>query len=505
LADLEERLAQLTPVLRKLPPASQMLPPMAQYPGYRDDPLGYIADILRVHLTPGQQQVVEALQAPPRKVLVSSGHSVGKSTLGACLVNWWFDTRYPSLCLTTAPTDRQVKDILWREVRVLRERAGLPEHFAGPKIPRLETAPDHFAHGFTARDGTRFQGHHSPGGLLVIFDEAEGVEEVFWQSLKTMLDDESAFVAFYNPTSPGSACHQREQQADSWGAFRRLTLSCLEHPNVEAQLHGGALVIPGAITLQQLRDMLLEDSMLLTERDAPHPGDVELGGQRYRPGPIAEARCLGRRPQSATAGVWSEELWKRVAETRLDIDPAWPVAIGCDVARYGDDATVMMVRKGVCLLHAETHLKQSTAFTAQRLRELCVQYADGHNVAQRIPCLIDEGGVGSGVIDQAGGYQFVPVNASCRPRRTDRFLNVRAELWFSAREPALRGLLDVSRLPQAYQLRLKAELLAARYRVKEVTGLLQVTSKEDMKSILKRSPDVADAFNLALYPPGVVC
>lgn len=444
------------------------------------------------------------MREPPYRVLASSGHSVGKSLLGACLVLWWHYSRDAGLCLTTAPTDRQVKDILWKEVRNLAERAGLPNQFAGPMIPRLQSSPTHFAHGFTAREATAFQGYHSPGGLLVLFDEAEGVEAGFWTALKTMLDKDSYFVAFYNPTTVGSAAHAKEQEADQFGTFRRINLSSVDHPNIAAELAGDQPPIPGAITLSQLTSMLLEDSDLLSPGEPAEPGDVELqtpqGLVRFRPGPIAEARCLGRRPSTSTTGVWSERLLDQLFANRVELQEKWPVAVGCDVARYGTDQTVLFVRKGLCLLHAESHVRWNTSQTAARLRELCHEYSDTHNPERRIPCLVDEGGIGGGVIDQADGYHFVAINAAHSPRNKDRFLNVRAELSFNARD--LVADLDLSRLPSAYRQRLRQELSFFRYKVRP-DDRLQVESKDDIKKGLGRSPDVADAFNLCVYPPPV--
>jgi hypothetical protein len=472
---------------------------------YRDDPAGFVRHVLRADITPGMADVFAAVAASPRRVLVSSGHSVGKTFTGACLILWWHYTRRPSIVLTTAPTERQVVDQLWKEARLLARRAGLPDHWAGPKIPRLQSEPDHFAHGYTARDATRFQGHHSPGGVLVIFDEAEGIDPQFWLALKTMLDDSSAFVAFYNPTDGTNApTYRAEQQADEHGTFRRVTLSSLDHPNIAPTLRGLPPAIPGAITAAQVRDMLLEDSVLLGPDEPRQSGDVRLGAEWFRPGPIAGARVLGLRSREATTGLWSEVLWERVVKARIDLDPEWPVAVGCDVGRYGDDKTVIVARKGLCLVHAEQHSKLSTKAVAQRLREVCHELRDAHNAEKQIPVNVDEGGVGGGVIDQAEGYLFLPVNASCKPRDPERYALVRDELWFSARKYANEGLLDVSRLPPAYLPRLKAELMAAQYQILPGNGKRKVTSKDDMKAVLRRSPDLADAFNLCLYPPAVV-
>lgn len=471
------------------------------YTCYAKNPLGYFNDVLGVQLTPQMTNAVTAMMNPPQRVLCSSGHSVGKTFLAGCLVNWWYDSHPNGLCLTTAPTDRQVKDLLWKEVRSLRSKTALPQQFVGPKIPRLESSPTHFAHGYTAADATKFQGHHSPGGVLIIFDEAEGIDPSFWEAMKTMLDDNSYFIAFYNPTSIGSGPHLKEEEAEIHGTYVHINLSCLDHPNIANQLKGYPLAINGAITLKQLESMLLEDSMLLTPAEELQPGDIELNGKRYRVGPIAQARCLGIRPSSATCGIWSEDLWNKLLQVRLDIQTHWPVVIGCDVARYGDDSTAIWVRKGLCVLHCETHRMLNTKQVSERLKQLCNQFKDVHNEEKRIPCMVDEGGIGGGVIDQCDDYLFVAVNAACKPRRDDRYTNVRSELWFTAREPALQGLLDVSRIPPIHLQRFKTELMVAKYEVLPRNGKIAVSSKAAMKSLLKRSPDLADSFNLTLYPP----
>lgn len=470
------------------------------YEGYRDDPLGFAQNILKLQLTPDQQSVLEAVQKPPYRVLCSSGHSVGKTLTGAVLVLWWYYTRPVSICITTAPTDRQVKDLLWKEVRLLAFRAGLPDHFVGPKIPRLESSSDHFAHGYTARDNTRFQGHHSPGGILVIFDEAEAIDASYWQSLKTMLDDQSRFVAFYNPTEQGSATHQAEEHAESYGSYHLLNLSCLSHPNIKAGIQGKEPTILGAINLNQLREMLLEDSTLLPPGEPKLPTDVNLGHEWFRPGPIATSRCLGLRAKQSSTGLWSEELWDRLLATRIEIKPHWPVSIGCDVGRYGDDHTVIVVRKGYCITHVESHVKQSTTQIANRLRELCYTFRDAANPEKSIVCKIDEGGVGGGVIDQNEGYRFIPVNASRTPINPARYPRTRDELWFLARHAALEGVLDISRMHEMYRRRLRQELFAVHYQVLPGSDQMQVTSKKEIKAKLGRSPDLADAFCLCLYP-----
>ena len=94
-----------------------------------------------------------------RRVFVKASHSVGKSFLAAGLVNWFFDCFDPGLCITTAPTALQVQDVLWKEVRTQRPLAMRDALL--PRACRMETGPDHFAVGYTARDDSGFQGRHA--------------------------------------------------------------------------------------------------------------------------------------------------------------------------------------------------------------------------------------------------------------------------------------------------------------------------------------------------------
>src|SRR5262245_11699669 len=111
------------------------------------DPVDYARHVLKVDLWSVQVDIARALRRPPYKVLVKSAHSLGKTFLAAVLVSWWFDT-YPdnSAVITTAPTARDVRDLLWREVRVLRGRVGLG-YFRGNHAPELWENDNHFAKG----------------------------------------------------------------------------------------------------------------------------------------------------------------------------------------------------------------------------------------------------------------------------------------------------------------------------------------------------------------------
>lgn len=543
---------------------------------YENDPVAYAYDILGVRLTRIQQEIAYLICKPPYKVLCRAGHSVGKSFLGAVLVNWWYDTFNPGFCLTTAPTERQVKDILWKEVRVLRSQAKDPKYrngFVGPKIPRLESAPNHYAHGFTARDGDRFQGHHGDA-VLILFDEATGVAPIFWQAMRTMLGGRRyAFLAIYNPTDQSSMAHQEEKAS---GYHPVVTMSCLDHPNIRAEILGKPPIVPNAITYGILKGMLdrwctpiVREEKTTLDIELAQPRSFHVGGSPsdnlapslaspslsaeqgdlsqimprrsdtglsslqndhliYRPGPIAEARLLGRWPTQAVNAVWPEYVIDNLITTEIPWDMLYrgPLQVGADIARFGDDFTAIHIRKGGTSLWHESHNGWSIAQTVGRLKTLAYEYcrkfanpgpllANGRRAwdpevihHDKIPIVVDDDGVGGGVVDtgRIEKFNFIGVSSAARPVEPldQDYPNVRSWLWFSMVELAMKGGCTwkvLARDCPGCIPDLREQLIGPLYTL-DTRGRRVVEPKDDMKERTGRSPDDADAVNLAYYSVG---
>src|SRR5262245_58536004 len=148
------------------------------------DPVAYAREVLGVRLWTKQIEILQALTRPPHKVLVLSGHNVGKTYVAAVAVNWWFDSRNPGVAITTAPTNQDGRVRLWKEIRLQRGKVGRSD-FAGSQAPILFDKHNHYAKGFTAEKGESFQGRHDYR-MLFVFDEATGVDPIFWLTTKTM-------------------------------------------------------------------------------------------------------------------------------------------------------------------------------------------------------------------------------------------------------------------------------------------------------------------------------
>lgn len=482
---------------------------------YRDDPFGYFRDILKIHLWEKQAEVVRKMLTPPYRVLLKSGHSCGKTFLMACVTCWFFDCRGPCVVITTAPTEREVCDLLWQEIRILRKRAGL-SNFVGTVKPIMRKGVDYYAKGYTANKGESFVGRHRKR-MLFIFDEAVAIESIFWKTGKTMFDPsgEHYWLAAFNPTDVSSQAYVEEHSYDVHGkpAWHVVQMSALEHPNIEAEMKGKPQPYPAAVSLAQIDDWVSAycERVDINERQ---DGDFEWpveSGQWWRPGPQFESRAKGQWPSMATEGVWSDASWNIITsakEWKSDIS-IMPV-IGCDLATHGDDWCEMHVRWGTHSFHHERHNGWLEDKIAGRLKQLCAEYAAFYNqfipdgaqpvLPEDIPVHYDGDGRGGALINFKGDYNFIPICASGNPLEPNNYDNRRSELWFGTPKLARAGGVNISRLGMEIREHLRRQCFAPKFTI-NAAGQLVVEPKKVTKKRLKASPDGADAMNLA-YTPG---
>jgi hypothetical protein len=176
------------------------------------------------------------------------------------------------------------------------------------------------------------------------------------------------------------------------------------------------------------------------------------------------------------------------------IDPSASAVVGCDVARFGDDNTEIMARRGDSVILLEHHNGWSTSQTAGRLKEICRELASLPEPPMKIQVRIDDAGVGGGVVDQADGYNFIGVNGASKAISQD-YPNIRSEAWFAVAQMAREGRTDLSRLSAKDQTELRRQCMSPMWKL-DNQGRRVVEPKSDTKKRLGRSPDGADALNL---------
>ena len=457
------------------------------YPQYRNKPREFAKDILGITWTESIAEIAEAILDCP-KVVVPAGHAVGKTHGVAGIAIWWLSTRKTKV-VTTAPTWRQVKDLIWREIRVQHRRALK----VVPGIPNTTNwdldAEDWFATGISTNDPTRFQGYHSDE-LLVILDEACGIEKFIWESIEDGLavSEGNRILAIGNPTDPTS----RFAQVCRDSTWKKFTLSCIDHPNVVQ----GKQVFRGAVTRRWVEERIKKWCIPYEALEGDeNPADVfEYLGKHYIPNDLFRVRLLGLFPiEGGSQVIPLAYIWK--AFNRESKEPEGAGHFGLDVARFGDDMSVLtMGTENWVILSVDVWQGKSTTQSAGRVKYWT---ADFSRQGRRVETVaVDDIGVGGGVTDilADGNYPVIGVNVSAEPYDKDLYRNLRSELYFLLAEQFRSGAVDLTRVASFEEV-ITEELASLTYDYTP-KGQRFIEPKDKIKEKIGRSPDFADSLML---------
>ena len=180
-------------------------------------------------------------------------------------------------------------------------------------------------------------------------------------------------------------------------------------------------------------------------------------------------------------------------EPDMDIAANWPLVIGVDIARFGDDATVFFPRRGLATMEPLVLRKHSNTDVAQRLIAA---------INELRPAVVNiDQGQGTGVIDLVRDLAppFVTVNEvpfGSRPVNDKLFVNRRAEMWTAIRDWLRSG----GCLPPTLDKLLKSELTAPSYSF-DAAGRIRLEAKDEIRKRLAHSTDTGDALALTFAVP----
>lgn len=418
------------------------------------------------------------------RVSATSGHKTGKSTSFAVLA-WWFTSdpagRPGARCAMTSASQRQVKKILWREVRALWRRAKARGYDLGPE-PALDPETGvqwddgRELFGFTARDPEKAAGT-SGAWLLFLLDEASGIAEEIYEAIEGNRAGGAKIVLASNPTQQSGEFYESHHAKRKF--YRPIEISSEEAAAVDPP-------IPGLATrawVAEKREEWGEDSPLyqvrVKGRFAAQATDAVIGL-----GLVLDAIRRGR--EFAEGDDEQDDGADADAERE-------PLYVGLDVARFGDDETVAAPRRGKRIFPLIALPAGDGPDTAARLM---VALADAGLVGPReVPRVaVDANGVGASVYDalvRRDDVAAVAVNTGERASAPDDYVNLRAELHFLFK----RWLKDGGAIPD--DARLQSELVAPKYS-SDARNRLKVESKDELRKRLRRSPDRADAAMLSL-------
>jgi len=403
-------------------------------------------------------RIGDAFRTNPKTTIreaVASGHGIGKSCQTAWIILWAMSTRPHLNGVITANTTVQLKTKTWRELALWHKRA-LNQHWfkwtatqffhrQHPETWFCTAAPN------TEHNSEAFAGLHGQHAMI-LYDEASGIPDKIWEVTEgAMTEARAMWFVFGNPTR-------------NTGRFRDCFASD-SHRWVTHQIDS--------------RECKRTNKEELEEWVRSYGLDSDFCRVRIR----GEFPRAGNMQFIDSDSVDNCMVWEAPFESYYMM----PIVLGVDVARYGEDKSVIVVRQGRKVLEMKPFRELDTM---QLTAEVIFKIKEYHPAIT----FVDGVGVGAGVVDRLRqlGHSIVEVNAGTRPYEEDTYYNKRAEMWDRMRKWIRAG----ADLPNDTELR--KSLIGLEYGFTDAkTGeLLRLERKADMKRRGLDSPDEADALSM---------
>lgn len=162
-----------------------------------------------------------------------------------------------------------------------------------------------------------------------------------------------------------------------------------------------------------------------------------------------------------------------------------------DVARFGADRSVVIVWSGLVALEVFIYSKLSTTELSAEIKELIAKYG-----IHPTNVIVDSDGVGGGVSDQLRATNFVN-NSS--PLHKQNFSNLKSQCYIKLSELFKESKISLNIINPQVVDDLTQELLSVKLKDVDKDNKVAVMSKDEMKKILGKSPDISDALMMRMY------
>lgn len=447
-------------------------------PVYRKNPVIFAREVLLFEPDEWQRAALMDLAENP-KVAIKSGQGVGKTGLEAVALLWFLCCYpYPRI-VATAPTKQQLHDVLWSEISKWMSKSPLLSKilkWTKTYIYMVGHEKRWFAVARTATKPENMQGFHEDN-MLFIVDEASGVADPIMEAvLGTLSGENNKLLMCGNPTRTSGTFY------DAFNADRALyrchTVSSADSPRTNKQ-------------------------------------NIESLIRKYgRESNVVLVRVFGEFPnqEDDVFIILSliEQCGSKVYE--LPEDKGMPyIMFGVDVARYGDDETVIYRN---CKGKLKLVVKRRGQDLMATVGDIVVQYKKAikefPEYKGRIYANIDDTGLGGGVTDRLKEVKseqklhrlfIVPINVAEKietdtkegKEAAEYYNNLTTHIW-----AVLRELLENKQIEIEDDAETFAQLSCRKYLIAS-NGKLELESKKEMKKRNLTSPDRADAAALSIY------
>jgi len=455
---------------------------------YENDWNKFTRDGLGVRLDRRQRRILESMQIH-RRISVRSGHAAGKDYVAAVGSLCFLYLNIPSKVINTAPTDRQVINIMMSEIgRIYRNsKINLGGDLWTHRITFSEDS-DWFLLGFKTKDKKPedWTGFHSPN-LMVVVTEASGIDQVTFDAIEGILTGNSRLVLIFNPNRTTGEAYQSTRSP----LYKKFKLNCLNAVNVRAK----KILIPGQVDFEWIDEKIKKPGWVIeisegeVNRDAL---DFKWEGKWYRPNDLFLVKVMGEFPR-ATEDTLIPLSWVELANDRwqdLQGKGKGTLKLGVDVAGMGRDLTVFAFRRGEVIERLKAYSKQDHMVTVGKIKNELIKREDS--------ALVDSAGEGAGVFSRLIELKVNAVGVKASESAKDltdmteqrTFANMRAFLYWAIRDaldPALGGELALPPVDELTQ-----DLTEVHWSTRS-NGDIIIEEKDKIKKRLGRSPDYGDA------------
>ena len=490
---------------------------------WRADWVRFVQEAFGVTLDSEQQAILRSVQFN-RRTSVASGTARGKDFVAACAAmcflyltprwrrnaNGEIELAENTKVALTAPTDRQVLNIMMPEISRLYNRAKrrgivLPGRLNSYNI-RTEN-DEWFLTGFKADEHNHeaWSGFHAVHTMFVV-TEATGIGDDTFAAIEGNLQGDSRILLVFNPNTPvGYAA--RSQKGDRWEKFQ---LNSLTAPNVKEK----RIVIAGQVDYEWVLDKVENWCTPISEDERQEElDDFFFEGRWYRPEDLFRKKVLGKFPKVADDVLipqqWldlAHERWRQASgKEPLSSEPRM---LGVDVAGMGRDSTCFCERKGCWVAPFDVH---NSGGQADHMR-VAGNIINRRKFDPKMYVSIDTIGEGAGVYSRCLELDQEQYIISCKYSEGAKgandkdlsditgqykFVNMRAWLFWAVRDWLNPKNETGAMLPPDARFDEEATEIKWSFRS---DGRILIEPKDDIKKRIGRSPDLFDALANTFYP-----
>jgi phage terminase large subunit len=479
------------------------------YAKWRRDWSSFIESELGIKIWSGMRAVIRSVRENPR-TSVGACHGISKTMTGAAIAVTFLNLYWPSIVITTAPTGRQVKELLWKEIRAIYQRNAVSS-MQTQEVFRLEgdcqtldirVDPDRYMIGFSTDYATNIEGFHSPN-ILWVLDEAKGLPQWVYDSVEgSMTGGFTRVLEISTTDGADQQCPLRRHHAAERSKWNCIELSAYDSPFVDpakaeadkesASLNQKLFSFGKPMKGAEWPLEMVSKIQVATEEWI----DDHKDWRETRPD-LWDTKVLGRFNERGEANVIPLTWVMSAVDAKVPEggERQW----GQDIARMGGDRCVLTQKVG---RRVERQIVWAQCDTMETVGKILLHAREG-------TLKIDVCGLGAGVADRAREVknaspmryerlEIIDINSAEKSSDPEAYVNLRAEMWFAVRELFERqfkegGVLAIPNDPELIE-----DLTGIRYKVLS-DGRHQIEKKEEFRSRFGRSPDKGDSFVYCCY------